>query len=152
LDEATAWSDYQAGLLHSVVVPESEWAAAMADPALQQQISYAHRPCTYYYGFNTSKAPFDNVLVRKAFIAAIDRQGLIDAILPSRATPAQTYATPTMVGYVDGVAVGIGIPYNPSQAQSWLAAAGYPGGVGLPPITLMYNTYGKTGLTTWVSL
>jgi len=33
-----------------------------------------NRPMSVYYGFNTEKPPFDNVFVRQAFAAAIDRE------------------------------------------------------------------------------
>jgi oligopeptide transport system substrate-binding protein len=46
-----------------------------------------------------------------------------------------------MFGHVDGLAQGVGIPYHPDQAAQWLTQAGYPNGQGLPPITLMYNTF-----------
>lgn len=139
VDEATAWTMYQSDLLDSVHVPESEWVAALADPGLQDELHRAYRECTYYYGFNTSKVPFDDPLVRKAFTAAVDRQGLIDTVRYGIPSSALTYASPTMVGYVDGVSQGIGIPYNPTQAQTWLSDAGYPGGAGFPAVTLMYN-------------
>jgi oligopeptide transport system substrate-binding protein len=56
-DEGTAWTAYQGDLLDSVTVPQSEWAAAQADPLLAPQLVVSPTPCTYYYGFNTAKAP-----------------------------------------------------------------------------------------------
>ena len=140
LDEASAWTAYLSGSLDSAVVPQSEWAAAQVDPALSAQLHISSVQCTYYYGFNTSKAPFNNALVRKAFIAAVNRQGLIDSALGYVQQPALTFTPPGVFGYVDGVAEGIGIPFSVSQAQAYLAEAGYPGGVGLPPVTLAFNT------------
>ena len=139
VDENTAWTMYLGDQLDTVMVPESEWATATATPVIKDQLQAVSRICTYYYGFNTTKAPFDNPLARKAFIAAVDRQGLIDNFLPGYFSPAQTFTPPTVYGHVDGVTAGVGIPNNPAQAQQWLSDAGYPGGAGLPPITLMYN-------------
>lgn len=139
VDEATGWNMYSTWALDSAAVPVSEWATAQSDPILQAQLHSASQPCTYYYGFNTSKAPFDDPLVRKAFVAAIDRQGLIDDVLGGVQTPAQTFTSLGVYGHIDGVNEGVGIPYDPTQAQQWLSDAGYPGGAGLPSIGLGIN-------------
>lgn len=144
VDDTTAWGMYLAGQLDSVIVPQSEWSAACSDPLLSKELHSAALPCTHYYGFNTAKAPFDEALVRKAFIAAVDRQGVIDNVLEYAQQPALTFTSPGIFGHVDGYAEGVGIPLNPAQAQQWLADAGHPNGQGLPSITLMYNT--STGL------
>jgi oligopeptide transport system substrate-binding protein len=150
VDDATAWTIYQGGQLDSALVPPGEWNAARSDPVLSQQLRAASRFGTYYYGFNTAKAPFDNLLVRKAFIAAVNRQGVVDLVAGrSDASPrstahglplARTFTAPGIWGHVDGSATGVGIPYAPVQARQWLAAAGYPNGQGLPTITLVYNS------------
>ncbi|CZF86263.1 ABC transporter substrate-binding protein [Grimontia marina] len=44
--------------------------------------------CTYYYGFNTEKAPFDDVRVRKALSYTIDRDIVTKAILGQGQKPA----------------------------------------------------------------
>ena len=151
VDDTTAWGMYQAGQLDSVIVPPGEWNAARSDPVLSQQLHVASRLGTYYYGFNTAKAPFDILLVRKAFVAAVNRQGVIDLVAgqsdaglysTAHGLPlALTFTAPGMWGHVDGSAEGVGIPYNPAQGRQWLAAAGYPGGQGLPLITLVYNAH-----------
>ena len=151
VDDTTAWGMYQAGQLDSVIVPPGEWNAARSDPVLSQQLHVASRLGTYYYGFNTAKAPFDILLVRKAFVAAVNRQGVIDLVAgqsdAGRYSTAHglpldlTFTAPGTWGHVDGSAEGVGIPYNPAQGRQWLTAAGYPGGQGLPPITLVYNPH-----------
>jgi oligopeptide transport system substrate-binding protein len=87
--------------------------------------------CTYFFGFNTAKAPFDQLEVRKAFIAAIDREEIID-YLGDDTAPAMTFTPPGVFGYVDGFSEGIGIPYNVNQSRQWLSDAGYPNGQGFP--------------------
>jgi oligopeptide transport system substrate-binding protein len=134
-DGATSWSKYQTGELDTVPVPAGATPAPIAEEVHKQP-----QECTYHYGFSLSLAPFDQLLVRKAFIAATNRQGLIDTVLGGVQRPAQTFTPYGMFGYVDGAAEGVGIPYNPTQAQQYLADAGYPGGTGLPSITLWYNT------------
>lgn len=136
LDDVTAWGMYLNGQLDSALVPQSQWTAVNNDPLRRQELHTAPSFCTYYYGFNTAKPPFDDVLVRKAFIAATNRQRVIDNVLVYAQQPALTFTPPGMFGYADDV----GIVYNPAQAQQWLAQAGFPNGQGLPPITLTVNT------------
>lgn len=135
-DNDVAWGLYLNGELDMVDVPRD----ANLNPILRQEVHIQSRPCTYYYGFSISQSPFDNPLVRKAFIAATNRQGLINEILRGDQQPALTFTSPGIFGYVDGYAEGVGIPYNPVQARQWLAEAGYPDGRGLPPITISFNT------------
>lgn len=140
LDETTAWNYYLAGQLDTVGVPSNQLNTVRNDPILSQQLHIAPVACTYYYGISGSQPPFNNTLVRKAFIAATDRQGLIDSVTRGGQRPALTFTPPGVFGYVDGAAEGVGIPYNPIQARQWLSEAGYPNGQGLPPITLWFNT------------
>ncbi|PTO73741.1 ABC transporter substrate-binding protein [Vibrio splendidus] len=53
-----------------------------------EDVSVAGNLCTYYYIFNTKKAPFDDVRVRKAISYAIDRKIVSDAILAQGQKPA----------------------------------------------------------------
>ena len=136
VNEATAWTMYLNGQLDTASVP----VGTSLDPVLRQEVHIQPSACTYHYGFNISQPPFNSALVRKAFIAATNREGLIGSVLASSQQPALTFTPPGVFGYVDGYAEGVGIPYNPTQARLWLAQAGYPNGQGLPPITLSFNT------------
>ncbi|MDC5821347.1 ABC transporter substrate-binding protein [Vibrio europaeus] len=53
-----------------------------------EEVSVTGNLCTYYYIFNTKKAPFDDVRVRKAISYAIDRNIVTDAILAQGQKPA----------------------------------------------------------------
>ena len=53
-----------------------------------EDVSVAGNLFTYYYIFNTKKAPFDDVRVRKAISYAIDRNIVSDAILAQGQKPA----------------------------------------------------------------
>jgi len=136
VNESTAWTMYLNGQLDTANVP----LGASLDPVLRQETHFQPIACTYYYGFSVSQPPFDSPLVRKAFAAATDREGLIRSVTGGIQRPALTFTPPGVFGHVDGYAEGVGIPYNPSQARQWLAEAGYPNGQGLPPITLWFNT------------
>ena len=96
--------------------------------------------CTYYYGFNTTKPPLDNVKVRQALSYGIDRQKLIDTVLKGGQLPAKTFACPGIFGTPAEDPSFTGITFDPAKGKALLAEAGYPDGKGLPEITLMFNT------------
>ena len=136
---STAMAMYEDGELDSTEVPLEDMDRVKADPVLSKELTIAPYLCTYYYGFNNTKPPFDNALVRKAFSAAINRQALIDFVLKGEQTPATTFTRPPIFGSISPEE-GIGIGYDPEAARKYLADAGYPEGKGLPEITLMFNT------------
>jgi len=89
---------------------------------------------TYYYIFNVKRKPFDNVNVRMALALVINRKKL--------STELQFPVTPAF-GIVPAVLTYK--PIRPSainidKARKLLAVAGYPGGKGMRPITILYNS------------
>lgn len=87
--------------------------------------------CTYFFGFNTAKTPFDQLEVRKAFIASIDREEIVD-YLDDDTAPAMTFTPPGVFGHIDGFSEDVGIAFNINQARQWLSDVGYPNGQGFP--------------------
>lgn len=96
-----------------------------------------NQPMSIYYGFNVKKAPFDDLLVRKAFVAALSKEAVAEAASDYyfRDVKGATNLTPPSVLGRD-LFNEVGIPYDPDQAKAYLAEAGYPDGEGLPPVTL----------------
>ena len=99
---------------------------------------------SYYYSFNTQKAPFDNPLVRKAFSMAVDREKLVNNVIKGGKEPAYAWVPPGLTNPItkqdfrrEG---GNLVEYNPQKARELLSEAGYPNGESLPPITILYNT------------
>ncbi len=86
-----------------------------------------------YFGFNTQKKPFNNVLVRKAFIESFDRT-YIPKLFQGGEAPIRSWISPGLFAYNPKVGLG----YNLSQAQQYLAQAGYPNGKGFPRVELWY--------------
>ena len=98
LDDAAAFTDFEAGNIDIAVVPPAEMDRVKSDPALSKQLSIASLLCTETYGFNTT-APFvDDARVRRALSAAIDRRALIDDVLKGDQEPAQWFARPGVAG------------------------------------------------------
>jgi len=142
-DPAVPLAMYQAGDLDVIQPSLSQAGLVQRDPALGQQFHVAQRECTYYYGFTLHKPPMDNALVRRALSAAIDRQGLIEAVTPGYHLPANTYAPEMIFGNAAGdpsiAPWALDYEIGRDKAQAWLAEAGYPSGAGFPAITLLHN-------------
>ncbi|QPF86164.1 ABC transporter substrate-binding protein [Bradyrhizobium genosp. L] len=72
-------------------------------------------------GINERKKPFDDVRVRRAILAAIDRKAMIDGAVDGFGTPIGSFYTPGSLGYVDTSGIN---PYDPEKAKKLLAEAG----------------------------
>jgi oligopeptide transport system substrate-binding protein len=89
---------------------------------------------TWYLGFNTSRPPFDDLRVRRAFALATDRETGLGAILRGYEAPATGgFVPPGMPGH----SAAIGPAYDPAGARQLLAEAGYPKGDGFPLLDLL---------------
>ena len=138
-DQFTEVALYEAGDLDvagesAASLPAEEVARILADPVLSAEFHQGPRASTTYVGFTMTKPPFDNVLVRKAFSAAIDRETMVRDVVGS-GVPATQFAPPGIFGAPDPE---VGIGYDPEQAKAWLAEAGYPDGAGFPTVTYRY--------------
>jgi oligopeptide transport system substrate-binding protein len=86
-----------------------------------------------YIGFNISKPPFNNELVRRAVAMSIDRS-VFPKILRRGELPAVSWIPSPLLGYDAQSGYG----YNPTEARKLLAQAGFPGGKGFPMAKLLY--------------
>jgi len=96
--------------------------------------------CTYYYVFRMDAPPFDDPRIRRAFNMAIDKERLTTHIMASEQRPARNLVF-DMFEATLGYRPPKGDAFDPEGARQLLAEAGYPGGVGLPKIELIYNTF-----------
>jgi len=72
-------------------------------------------------GINERKKPLDDVRVRRAILAAIDRKAMIDGAIDGFGTPIGSFYVPGSLGYVDTTGIN---PYDPEKARKLLAEAG----------------------------
>jgi oligopeptide transport system substrate-binding protein len=87
-----------------------------------------------YYGFDTSRRPFNDVRVRQAFARAVDWRRLIALSAAGAATPATGMVPPGIPGRS---ATDFLPAHDPAGARQLLADAGFPGGTGFPAVTLL---------------
>jgi peptide/nickel transport system substrate-binding protein len=70
---------------------------------------------------NNKRKPFDDVRVRRALAAALDRKAIIDGAQEGFGVPIGSHMVPSDAGYIDLTGVN---PYNPEKAKALLKEAG----------------------------
>lgn len=91
---------------------------------------------TYFYSFNVTRKPFDNVHVRRALNLALDREAIARDLLKGTR---RAWGRITPSGY-PGYEGPPQLVFDPAAARRELALAGYPGGAGFPKFTILFNT------------
>jgi len=114
--------------------------AAMKD---NKELQIAPDASIYFYRFNVTRRPFDDVRVRKALAMAIDRKQLVDNVLMAGEKPAFAFVP---FGFKDAddkdfrQNSGNLFEENLTEAKKLLAEAGYPEGEGFPKASILFNT------------
>ena len=91
---------------------------------------------TYFYSVNVTQPPLDDVWVRRALNASIDRESIARDLLKGSRDPWGRHTPSGYPGYVGPRQVA----YDPERARECMAKAGYPGGKGFPKISILFNT------------
>lgn len=120
---------------------EIDWARAVPASRIEEakkNPDYFVQPYlgSYFYSFNVTKKPFDDVRVRKAFWLATNRERITKDVLKAGQIPTTSYCPPGLFGYE----APKGDAFNPLKAKALLKEAGYPDGKGFPEVELLYNT------------
>ncbi|MEJ7648055.1 MAG: ABC transporter substrate-binding protein [Nakamurella sp.] len=98
----SSWADFQAGTIDFGTPPTAQVQAAADDPDISSRKVSGPGAALTYIGFPMYKgAPWNDIEFRKAISLAIDRQAVIDAVIPGQAVPATSWVVP------DGVPGGV---------------------------------------------
>jgi len=97
----------------------------------------------YFYRFNTTRKPLNDVRVRRALSLAIDREAIVKNITQAEQKPAYAFV-PYGFKDADGKDFrangGDFFKYDVAEAKRLLAEAGYPDGKGFPKLKILFNT------------
>lgn len=91
---------------------------------------------TYYYAFNVTQKPLNDVRVRKALAYTVDREAITKNVTRGGQLPTYALTPPDTLGYTPNAKM----TYDIELARKLLAEAGYPDGKGFPKLELVYNT------------
>jgi len=110
------------------------------DPAngLEDQLRIFPQFLVSYVGFNTTKAPFDDPVVRRAFVMALDRDGLNEIVYGGKVDTAKGLLPPGLPGYNAELE---GLPYDPVAAKAALDGSRYAGEA-FPTVTFTTAGFG----------
>lgn len=84
--------------ISGAIFPTEQFQAVKQE--MGDQLQVAPSLCTYYYGFNNAKPPFNDVRVRKALALTLDREVVTDKILGQGQMPAYQFTPPATGGNV----------------------------------------------------
>jgi len=91
---------------------------------------------TYFFRLNVNRPPLTDPRIRRALSLALDRTAIVEKILRGGQLPALRLVPPALLASpIDALPSAA-----PGAAAALLAEAGYPGGRGLPPLDLLFNT------------
>ena len=89
---------------------------------------------TYFYRFTVKRKPFDNVLVRRAFAMATDKERIVRKLMHGGEKPAWHFVPDGVAHYQSPP----GLSFNPAEARKLLAQAGFPEGKNFPAVQYAY--------------
>ncbi|MFC1990276.1 peptide ABC transporter substrate-binding protein [Chloroflexota bacterium] len=93
----------------------------------------------YYIGFNTTKPPFDDVSVRRAFSQAIDKDKLVSLVFKDTVQRADGILPPGIPGFNRDLS---GLKYDVDEAKRLIRESKYGDVSKLPPITITTSGWG----------
>ncbi|MDF2973948.1 MAG: peptide transporter substrate-binding protein [Microvirga sp.] len=124
-DASVRWAKLQKGECHVMPYPNPADLEAMKKDPNVQILEQAGLNIGYL-AYQTTKKPFDDVRVRKAFNMAMNKKAIVDAVFLGSGVPAKNPIPPSMWSYNDSIKDD---EYNPEAAKKLLAEAGYPNGL-----------------------
>lgn len=142
-DARTQLALYNENQLDVVAIDPQHVQQVLDDPRYSNEVVRVFNLDVFYFGFANHRQPFDNVHVRRAFSAIVNRQAFVDGLREGRGIPMTHFTPPGVPAGPDWVTLGVG--FDPAYAREQLAAAGYLNCEGFPPVRI--TTY--SGAEEW---
>ncbi len=125
---------YESGQIDVASIGGDDLAKAK-DPAspFNKELKVFPELSVFFIGFNHTKPPFDDALVRRAFAMSLDGQRLLKSLLKGSAQEARGFLPPGIPGYNPNVT---GVIFDAAKAKALMAQSRYGEISKLPPIAL----------------
>jgi ABC-type transport system substrate-binding protein len=118
-----------------LIFPSDILAAQLKAGPLAEELHPVPQGGCYFFAFDTSRAPMEDVNVRRALLKATDMATIVQAVFRGGAAPAFGLNSPTIPGFANPA------PYfDPEGAKAALAASTYGSADQLPPISVRVGT------------
>ncbi len=140
-EETTDVNRFKAGEIDATYNSLPTDMFAQLKTELGDQVKVNPYLCTYYYEFNTKKAPFDNPKVRRALSLALDRDVITEKVMQQGQTSAYGFTPPYANSFKANKPEwqGWSKEQRIAEAKKLLNEAGYSDAKPLD-VTLLYNT------------
>ncbi len=126
---------FEAGSLDYTGVSSIDASWIAYDAALGPQLLQVGSLSTQYYGFDTTRAPFDDARVRKAFGEAVDWRRIAEL---AGSDGSEQVATSMVPPGIPGRSETDFLPkHDPADARALLAASGFADGKGFPTTVML---------------
>ena len=133
---AVAFAAYRNNELDAVGVAAEQLRTVDSDADLKAQLRDVPGSCTFYYGFNTQKAPFTDTKVRQAFSKSFDRAAYITDV-QKIGVAAESFMPPGLPGYD---ASDHTQKFDAAAAKAALASSSFAGKPELTGIKFTYSS------------
>jgi len=133
---AVAFAAYRNNELDAVGVAAEQLRTVAGDADLTKQVRDVPGSCTFYYGFNTVKAPFTDPKVRLAFATSFDRAAYITDV-QKIGVAAESFMPPGLPGYD---ASDHTQKFDATAAKALLASSSFAGKPDLTGIKFTYSS------------
>lgn len=136
-DAQTRRQMFESGKVQWVALERQDKGVIEQNPELKDDLQIVDRAAMWYVGFGPNAQPiFKDAKLRQAFAMAINKQRIIDQGFDGVNRRAEGILPPAIPGFDENFK---GYQYNVEEAKKLLAAAGYAGGKGLPPIKMYFR-------------
>ncbi|CAM4076017.1 glutathione ABC transporter substrate-binding protein [Lederbergia lenta] len=123
-ESATRIADLETGYAH-IADPVEPNEVKQVNDSDNATVNQKASSSVSYIGFNTEKAPFDDVKVRQAIAMLIDKEEIIEGVYEGIGIQANGPLAPGIFGYNEDVPV---VEHNVEKAKELLKEAGYEDG------------------------